>query len=874
MSDCSFKFLPESPSSQSPLLTASITSPNFDSDDLENQSVINDKDNLLNSSKTRKQKSKVEKWYSFCNKLIPFGFNISNLKIIFKRLKISLNNKLLSLLLTLLIMLIISLIIPLRYIFQNPNIYENINENGIENPNRNYSYIVEDESNDSYNSQIAKLLNSSLNHLNGSSDSLNTYNESSNSNSEIYQSLNHSSNHLNESYNYQNEINPLFEEMKLYFSTRYWTYLEHNKSIDFSDSHLAKLLTLSLHHLHEAPPYKKHKDFRLTPALYLNYILNRLNENNNTLSADLKLPFSWSDWIDFGKRLYPSKDYFLKSNNNPIFSCEQFAGEIGFSSATDLKQNGKGTCINLNEAEVDQLENFYYPHFKIIGPFKSKKMNLDARIVYGASYVYHESPPPKRLVFVDGSKQTNLIIPISNSEPIKNSVLYEITNFDIDEEVGEKENIHKKVEKLLPINELMKLVLEDQFNIYSNDKVIVDFARFSGNRLTDEGDDNIHIKLDRSDFQNPNTLNDIRDSLFEIDMDNSLDSNLYSNIINEYERHPDGNYPKYFYEADTRDSKDEGAHHDWRFYNDKKLSNEYKKLSASHRIMKAWLRFTNNENIVSWPNYGTLLGYSFNKYTLPWDNDHDVQVSTSAMWKLAKYYNQSLIIDCTSKDPFSSGYGQYYLDVSSCFFNRSNPNHNNAIDARFIDIQTGMYIDITLLSITKDKELLLNGHFEHFFGRAKAQFYRFAKQYPNVKQFIRQDELIMCKNNHVFSLAELTDFDRDLFEGEYVYIPRSYVKMLDRIFPQRKRNWNFGGYTWRSEIGLWIKDKRCELGKFDRYGVSCLQNEFNQLLIHFMKGLDTDIKTISTIDSPNEHIPNLVFPDWESVILFDKNEEN
>jgi hypothetical protein len=38
-----------------------------------------------------------------------------------------------------------------------------------------------------------------------------------------------------------------------------------------------------------------------------------------------------------------------------------------------------------------------------------------------------------------------------------------------------------------------------------------------------------------------------------------------------------------------------------------------------------------------------------------------------------------------------------------------------------------------------------------------------------------------------------------------------------------------------------------------------------------MNGFSTDVETISTIDSVNEDIPNLVFPDWESVTLFDKN---
>lgn len=147
------------------------------------------------------------------------------------------------------------------------------------------------------------------------------------------------------------------------------------------------------------------------------------------------------------------------------------------------------------------------------------------------------------------------------------------------------------------------------------------------------------------------------------------------------------------------------------------------------RMIKAWLRFTNNENIHTWLAHGTLLGYSFTGLTLPWDFDHDVQVSSKSMWKLATYFNQSLIIDCTVEDEFSTGFGQYFLDVGNSFYNGTNINGTNTIDARFIDIHSGMYIDSTELSDVSDKESTLRHDMKDLDEFIGAEYYhRFLKQ--------------------------------------------------------------------------------------------------------------------------------------------------
>ena len=71
---------------------------------------------------------------------------------------------------------------------------------------------------------------------------------------------------------------------------------------------------------------------------------------------------------------------------------------------------------------------------------------------------------------------------------------------------------------------------------------------------------------------------------------------------------------------------------------------------------------------------------------LPWDSDIDVQMTNTTVDFLANYYNMT-IHRFRRRD--------YLLEVNPKYTDPSYEDYLNVIDARWIDIDTGLFIDIT-----------------------------------------------------------------------------------------------------------------------------------------------------------------------------------
>lgn len=133
----------------------------------------------------------------------------------------------------------------------------------------------------------------------------------------------------------------------------------------------------------------------------------------------------------------------------------------------------------------------------------------------------------------------------------------------------------------------------------------------------------------------------------------------------------------------------------------------------------------------SWIIHGTLLGWWWNRKVfypqvkhpttpsrftrccadltviwqiMPWDSDIDVQMSVSTVHYLASYYNMT-IHRYQKRD--------YMLEINPKYTDGSFEDKLNVIDGRWIDIQTGLFIDITAIRpkkgvkgvvVSKDKQ--------------------------------------------------------------------------------------------------------------------------------------------------------------------------
>lgn len=604
-----------------------------------------------------------------------------------------------------------------------------------------------------------------------------------------------------------------------------------------------------------SPRYFK-RDWRIAPALYLNKVREQLKSNNGKLPTDLTFEFSWLDWINFDERLQPSAEFLLKHENLAIQSCQEFESLVDFPNKSIYKTEFLNSCHNLTQAEIKSLKSSKYPHFKFVNPIDEVDFTADTRIILGATYLYHEFQSPERLIFVDKNTRTDIIVPISNRTPLKRSAF--------SKSIAANLNSDKFLEKLPPIDNILKriypLILKSYHLYNKKEELLKDVSRITRNSKHAEDTD---IHLSSTDFVNNETLSEIEELLVDFQYPNSLDRNLYDSIAKTFSMYPDGNYPKYFHDSLSKEKiSGGGGQYDWRFVNKKDASTAYERASTLNRMMRAWLRFSTNQNINSWLSHETLLGCSLNGFTLPWNYKHEVQITATDMWKLAKYFGQSLVVDVTLDDPFSIGYGQYFLDISPSFFDSKNKNGKNTVDARFIDIHSGMYIEISALVRVFDEAYTLKQALPKADVSLQDEFGRMLSHY-NVDghKLVEDGAVVGSKSLHFYNMDEVNHLERVVFEGEYGYIPSEHKRVLEREYSHRYSQPAHPNYTWREKLKMWVEDYRCN--RDDKDGESCLGDEYvNKIfkLTHVRNDGGTH-----RIDTPKP-----IFPDWEALTSVDR----
>lgn len=86
---------------------------------------------------------------------------------------------------------------------------------------------------------------------------------------------------------------------------------------------------------------------------------------------------------------------------------------------------------------------------------------------------------------------------------------------------------------------------------------------------------------------------------------------------------------------------------------------------------------------------------------MPWDLDADVQVTEADMYFLSAYHNMTVYY--YKHENMMEG-KSFLLEINPYFTYREQDDSLNVIDARWIDIETGLYIDITAARYSLDHE--------------------------------------------------------------------------------------------------------------------------------------------------------------------------
>lgn len=210
------------------------------------------------------------------------------------------------------------------------------------------------------------------------------------------------------------------------------------------------------------------------------------------------------------------------------------------------------------------------------------------------------------------------------------------------------------------------------------------------------------------------------------------------------------------------------CHYDERYFNGI-VSYDERTVTQQHMI-RAYLKFFRDQGLDTWIAHGTLLGWWWNGKRLPWDWDMDTQVSSATLKYLGENHNQSM-------HKYESEDGQikreYLLDVNPWIWERVRGDGMNIIDARWIDIRNGLFIDITGLSETHPDTM------------------------PGVWS---------CKNYHQYRTTDLYPMRETVFEGVVAKVPYSYDKILiDEYQEKALIVTDYEGHTWNPLVKEWVK---------------------------------------------------------------------
>lgn len=219
-------------------------------------------------------------------------------------------------------------------------------------------------------------------------------------------------------------------------------------------------------------------------------------------------------------------------------------------------------------------------------------------------------------------------------------------------------------------------------------------------------------------------------------------------------------------------------HYDGRFA-DNTLPEHLRHTALTH-LMQTYLSTMASLGAETWLMHGSLLGWWWSRSIMPWDSDIDVQMNMDSMHFLAAYHNMTMhhywlpLTDEQKENKEERKARDYLLEINPNYLNESTADRLNMIDARWIDTETGLFIDITTLR-------------------------------PN--NTAREEGIegaMMCKDTHHYLEQDVFPLRSSTFEGVAVKIPYAYSELLEEEYGRQALTQTvFQGHVFDEEKGEW-----------------------------------------------------------------------
>ncbi|UNI24614.1 mannosyltransferase [Purpureocillium takamizusanense] len=210
------------------------------------------------------------------------------------------------------------------------------------------------------------------------------------------------------------------------------------------------------------------------------------------------------------------------------------------------------------------------------------------------------------------------------------------------------------------------------------------------------------------------------------------------------------------------------GHYDLRYF---KEEVPYEQHTAVLRdLIRSYLTVMDAAGAETWIAHGTLLGWWWNGQIMPWDYDLDVQVSNATLQWMGDHLNRTEHSFNSSSSPGSVS--KYVLDVNPHHSDIDQGDGMNIIDARWIDMQNGMFVDITGV---REREVDRPGFWS-------------------------------CKNFHHYASQDLWPLRRTEFEGVRALVPYSFEQILvDEYGAKSLVTEEHESHRWDRDIKQWVR---------------------------------------------------------------------
>ncbi|KAI5950272.1 hypothetical protein KGF54_005229 [Candida jiufengensis] len=592
-------------------------------------------------------------------------------------------------------------------------------------------------------------------------------------------------------------------------------------------------------------------DPRFTLTMYLHelklqYQQRQINSLDQPQQHPITLPFNWVDWMDL---TLLNKD-ILETDPAKKISCDTIVKN------SENQPEGFKFCLNKEQISEEKLQDLGYrkdqlPNFLIWAhQAHTKRIYNDFRILQSKSFAMINMKPPLKVV-----------------------ILNDIETFEFEVEGIDRINKTPMLQNYLKLNKPQSDRIEINYlTEFQNlkDSVSPTIENQSQSK-------NYKITLNESMFQ-VITIDQHLTNLPEPYMFTPQQQLTYNGLIKCSESSAKDE-KRFFKMATLRIDDDKnldndwGWHYDWRFFNgalnyENGLTKQEKNLRISiilERLLRNWSKFALEKNIIWWIMHGPLLSWYWNGMMFPFDVDVDIQMPVSELYKLNELYNQTLVVENPTE-----GFGKFLIETNTYIYNRDFSGGDNYIDARFIDIDSGIYIDIT--GISKSSSLPTKEYGEH--------------PEIGIQKFSAEDEIYNDRRKHFYKLDQLSPLKFTYLQSIPVFIPNEIKQRLTFEYPKGLTSYEYSDWYFVKFLQLWIHKDNLNLN-FENYKklkkdstndyewdknkiIEDLEQISNEKILELLKNKEILYEFFKTFNYTNLHEKEMIYFDED----LDDDDEN